>query len=298
MARVGLDANQKSHSIFDTENFKMKTGQKARVLLIEQEFDVEWVHWVDEFGYAICQGAYDTMMKEGTDAHCKFCQVAEQGGVKKARRKFVTLLVVYRTNSKGQVLTPITVDVNPWIFGDDKFNDLLSKKEQWGDLRKHDLGIECLGEQYQKMRIDVLPDAVWMQDDTTKEAVATAFKEAKAMYAKDMRMLLGRDVTDPDKLAEILNEATGAGVVPDYAAAGTINQMFSDAPAIAASPATDVDFGALLEDTDTPTTVEDATVVTEAPVAEPEAVVTDPLATTPVVETPAANVNFDDLLSD
>ena len=291
MARVGLDATQKSHSIFDTENFKMKTGQKARVLLIESEFEVEWVHWVDgeKMGYYICQGDYDVMMKDGQDAHCKFCQVADVGGVKKARRKFVTLLVVYRTNSKGQVLTPVSVDVSPWVFGDDKFNDLLGKKEQWGDLRKHDLGIECLGEQYQKFNMNVLPDAIWLQDDATKVLVTAAFKESKGMYFKDIRMLLGRDITDPERLAEILNAATDTGVVPEYASVGSINSMFSDTPTLAPVNAVEVDFGALLEDTATP--------VSEAVVADATSE-PDPLASDGPIAQVGESLDFDDLLAD
>lgn len=291
MTRVGLDPAQKSHSVYDTENFKLKKDEKARVLLIEQEFDVEFVHWVDEFGYAICQGDYTTLMKEGTDSRCKFCQVADaNGAVKKARRKFVTLVVVYRTNSKGQVLTPISVDVQPWVFGDDKFNDLLAKKEQWQDLRQHDLGIECLGEQYQKMRIDVLPDAVWLKDDETKALVAAAFKESKAMYAKDLRMLLGRDITDPDKLAEVLRDATGAGNVPDYASVGAIEGVFSDAPSISPVPVAEVDFASLLEDT--------APAAEAAPTIEaaeiPSTAAADPLAST--TEPSPDPVDFDTLL--
>jgi hypothetical protein len=293
MAKVSLTSDQKSHSIFDTETFKMKTGQKTRILLLSDEFEVEWVHWVDDFGYAICQGDYKTMMKEGNDAHCKFCQVADKGGVKRARRKFVTLLVVYRTNSKGQVLTPVSVDVQPWVFGDDKFNDLLSKKEQWGDLRQHDLGVECLGEQYQKMSIGVLPDAIWLQNDEVKALVATSFKESQAMYGKDLRMLLGREITDPEKLAEIINEATGEGSMPDYASAGTIDSMFSDAPTLSPVPVVEVDFAELMKDTSTSTEVE--TVVVGEDSETLSAATTDPLASSTGTAAGEA-FDFDELL--
>jgi len=298
MPKVGLTADQKSHSIFDTENFKMKTGQKARVLLIDSEFDVEWVHWVDgvEGGRNfICQGDYNTMMKDGVDPHCKFCQVVESGGVQKAKRKFVTLLVVYRTNSKGQILTPVSCDVQPWIFGNDKFNDLYSKKEQWGDLRSHDIGIECLVEQYQRFSMNILPEAIWLQDDATKALVTAAYKEVRDMYGKDTRMLLGRDITDPEKLTAILNEATGSGVVPDYASTGSIEAMFSDAPKLAPTPVVEVDFSELLGDSSSPS----MEVETEIVVAKTETVSSvsdDPLSTGTAVTGTA--VDFDALLAD
>jgi hypothetical protein len=294
MPKVGLTSDQKSHSIFDTENFKMKTGQKTRVVILNDEFDVEWVHWVDEFGYAICQGDYNTMMKDGSDPHCKFCQVADKGGVKSARRKFAVLLVVYRTNSKGQVLTPVSVDVQPWVFGDDKFNDLYNKKEQWGDLKQHDLSIECLVEQFQRFSMNVLPEAIWLQNDEIKTLVVTSYKESFAMYGKDLRRLLGRDITDPEKLAEIINDANGEGPVPDYASVGEINSMFADAPALSAVSVVEVDFAELMKDTAAPVEVE--TVVMGEDSETLSAVTTDPLGSstgTAIGET----LDFDELLT-
>ena len=297
MAKVGLTQDQKSHSIFDTENFKLKKDEKARIVILDEEFDVEFVHWVDDFGYAICAGDYNLLLKEGADTqHCKFCANANpDGAIKSARRKFVTLIVIYRTNSKGQVLTPITVDVNPWVFGDDKFNDLLGKKEAWGDLKDHDLMIECLGEQYQKMRIDVMPEAVWKTDKDTAAFVAAAFKDAKSMYGKDLRMLLGRDVSDPEKLAEVIGNATGQGTVPAYADAGSINQMFSDGPAVASIPVAEVDFASMLDDSPA-APVETAPPVSKTP-PEVASASSDPLASAAPADS-AEPLDFDALLND
>jgi hypothetical protein len=253
MPKIGLDESNRSHSIFDADRFSLKNGEKARVLLLESEFDVEYVHWVDDEdakGYYICQGDYNTVLKNGDDTtHCKFCQLADKGGaVKKARRKFATLLVVYRTNSKGQVLTPVAVDVVPWVFGDDKYTDLLGKKGQWGDLKSHDLMVECLGEQFQKMRIDVLPDAVWLSNDETKALVVASWKETKGMYTKDLHILLGRDITDPEKLSELISDLSGNGNVPDYASAGAMESIYSDA-SISTPETVTPDFGEMLSDT-------------------------------------------------
>lgn len=295
MAKIGLSQDQKSHSIFDTENFKLKKDEKARILILEEEFDVEYVHWVEEFGYAICAGDYSTMFKEGADTqHCRFCAASSaDGAIKSARRKFVTLIVVYRTNSKGAVLQPVSVDVVPWVFGDDKYNDLLGKKEAWGSMRDHDLMVECSNEQYQKYAINVMPEAVWKSDKEVASVVAAAFKDAKAMYSKDLRMLLGRDVSDPAKLAEVISNATGQGAVPAYAAAGEIESMFSDAPATATPVASDVDFASLLDDGPTVPVETAPPVTTEAPAVTPTAA--DPLASAePAVA--ADPVDFDTLL--
>ena len=196
------------------------------------------------------------------------------------------------------MLTPVSFDVNPWVFGDDKFNDLLSKKEQWGDLRKHDLLIECTGEQFQKFRIDILPDAVWLKDANVKAQVAAAYKEAKQMYAKDLRLLLGREITDPERINEVLKDATGTVTVPDYAAAGDINGMFSDtsgaAPAASTPvipPASDVDFGSLLDDAPTQ---QPAPPAAQPAQQQPPA---PPAQGAPTTQVSSDDVDFDDLLN-
>jgi hypothetical protein len=84
MPRIGIDASNKSHSIFDTDRFSLKNGEKARVLMLEDEVEVEFVHWNDDEdnkGNYICQGAYDIVLKDGTDPRCKLCQAASKGGV-------------------------------------------------------------------------------------------------------------------------------------------------------------------------------------------------------------------------
>ena len=287
MPRIGLDPSNKSHSIFDTDRFTLKGGEKARILVLDEEFEVEFIHqyWDtddENRGNYICQGDYKTVMENGSDPRCKFCQAADKGSpIKKAKRKFATLVVVYRTNSKGVVLTPVAVDVQPWVFGEDKFGDLISKKEQWTDLKQHDIFVECLVENFQRFRLDVLPDAVWLSNKETQALVAASWKEAKGMYAKDLRALLGRDVSDPERLADIINSASGGAPVPDYASAGTIDAMFSDT-AVSAPQNVDVDFGALLNET---------------PAASKDAVSLEPSTVPEEDSISAASMDFDDLLN-
>jgi hypothetical protein len=252
MARIGFDDSERSNSIFDADRFNLKTGHSARVLLLSEDFEVEHVHWVDDEdnkGYYICQGDYNTVRTEGSDPqHCKLCAAAEKTqAVGKARRKFATLLVVYRTNSKGEHLTPISVEVQPWVFADQKYNDLLSKKKQWNDLKKHDLGIKCISEGFQNFTIDVLPEALWLSDEKTKQLVAASYKEARGMWNKDLRSLLGREL-DAEKLDDLISNVVGTGNVPDYASPGEVSNMFSDVQ-VGSPPVADTDFASLLEDT-------------------------------------------------
>lgn len=218
--KVGFNESQKSNNIFDLENFKLDKDYKARIALIEQDIEVEYTHWVDEFGYVICHGDYQTLLDTGSDGKCRFCKAAENSkAIKPARRRFVTWLVLYRTNKAGVPIgPPVSFEIIPWLFGDDKFNDLVNKKEQWGDLRLRDILVECLGKQYQKFRMDVLPEALWLSKDNLKAQVVAEYKNIVHKYGQDMRRLLGRDVTKLEDIDKVINDAVGsATTVPQYA---------------------------------------------------------------------------------
>jgi len=218
--KVGFNESQKSNNIFDLENFKLDKDYKARIALIEQDIEVEYTHWVEEFGYVICHGDYQTLLDTGSDGKCRFCKAAENSkAVKPARRRFVTWLVSYRTNKAGMPIgPPISFEIIPWLFGDDKFNDLVNKKEQWGDLRLRDILVECLGKQYQKFRMDVLPEALWLSDANLKAQVVAEYKNIMHKYGGDMRRLLGRDVSKLEEIDKVINDAVGSSTtVPQYA---------------------------------------------------------------------------------
>jgi hypothetical protein len=109
---------------------------------------------------------------------------------------------------------------------------------------------------------------------------------------------LGRDVSDPEKLQEVISNATGQGTVPAYAEAGAISQLYSDAPTLSPTPVQEVDFSSMLEDSaPIPAPVDAPPVTTEAPVvADPTAA--DPLATATPEAPTAGPVDFDTLLND
>jgi len=157
--------------------------------------------------------------------------------------------------------------------------------------------VECTGEQYQKFRMDVLPEAIWLKDAKLKGEIAQAYKESRQLYAKDIRMLLGRTITEPDRLTEIINGAAGTVTVPDYASQAEVEGAFSDA-----GKAEPTDFSQLLEGTPEVPAEAEATEVAEAEqpaVAEvpapASAPVQKPVAAKVPVEAPGS-VNFDDLL--
>lgn len=246
--KAGMTEEQKSHSIFDVPVFKLRKDEKTVILIIETEFETEYTHWVDETGYVFCLGDYKTMLQTNLDLQrCPLCKASQSyKSIGSGRRKFVSLICHFRTNTKGQVLTPISFDIKPWVFGDDKFNDLVGKKEQWKDLRRHDIQVECTGEQYQKFRMEIMPEALWLKvgNEQLKVAVATAYKEARQQFEKDLRMLIGRDIQEPERLTEIITKASGSVVVPGYASQEELDAALSGEGATA--PAAEADFSDLL----------------------------------------------------
>jgi hypothetical protein len=314
--KVGFNESQKSNNIFDLENFKLDKDYKARIALIEQDIEVEYTHWVDEFGYVICHGDYQTLLDTGSDGKCRFCKAAENSkAVKPARRRFVTWLVLYRTNKAGMPIgPPISFEIIPWLFGDDKFNDLVNKKEQWGDLRLRDILVECLGKQYQKFRMDVLPEALWLSDANLKAQVVAEYKNTQHKYGQDMRRLLGRDVTKLEDIDKVINDAVGSSTtVPQYANTD-INSILNGAAQGVTPPANqgqpnipaNTDFSALLGNNTTPAN-NVPNVQNQTPVNNvvPNVQNQTPATNVPnVANTPSTNVannnvpsnNFDDLL--
>ena len=226
MSKVNYDKDNMVKSVFDIEKFKLKMNEVARVVLIEQQLDMENRHWVetgqDKGGYYICLGRDDTIRQNGTDPEqCPLCSKASDSGiVSMPRRYFVTQIIKYITNAKGEPVTPLAADVLPWIFSNDKYNDLTMKKDVHGDLRAKDLVIKCTGEQYQKMQIEVAP-AIWLKDETTKNNIVAVFKANKL---PDVVPLLGRRLSkeELDKLIADLFGGVGAGVGVDAAAAADV----------------------------------------------------------------------------
>lgn len=203
--RLPYDKDNMSRTVFDVDKLKLKKNEVARIILIEESADCAYSHFVDEKGYFICVGKLEVLKEQGADADsCLLCKHALQGGpIASARRHFVTQVVRYTTNSRGELLDPISVDVIPWVFGDDKFNDLTLKKQVHGDLRKKDLVIKCTKEAYQQFQIEVA-EPIWLKTEAMKNKVIEVFKERKL---PDIEKALGRNI-NTEQMAKLIEDVT------------------------------------------------------------------------------------------
>lgn len=206
MPKIGISKDYMSQSVFDIDKFKLEKNEIARIVLIEDEFDFVYSHWVDDKGYFVCNGNHDCIKENGSDVeNCVLCKNAlKDSPIKPPRRHFVGEIIRYTTNSRGELLEPLSVDVQPWVFGDDKYNDLALKKDVHGDLRKKDLVIKCTAKNFQRFQIEVA-EAVYLKDKETMSQIVSVYKKKKH---GDIERLLGR-VAENAQMSRIVEDVLG-----------------------------------------------------------------------------------------
>lgn len=213
MPKALLTRDSMLPTVFDMDKFKLAKGEIARIVVIETEFEYDWRHFVDKTGYFICLGVETVLKENGSDPNCPFCRGSLKSAfISPSRRNFATHIVRYSTNSKGDLLKPFSVRIELWQMGDDKYNSLVRKKEEWKDLRQRDIKVTCVGEQYQKMEFDICAEALWLTNDQVKTYVVQAYKDGRC---PDLGPIIGRKVqlsTAEDTVNKVVGQAPVAPV--------------------------------------------------------------------------------------
>ena len=191
MTDMPLDPENKAASVFDLDSFKLEKNEKARITMLDKHAKMMLAHYVRsgeprEDGsipgrYYACLGDYKKVMEDGADPEgCPACAVAEPARdvpVSVPRRRFAMHIIRYRTNTKGQATQPLSLALEVWQFGDNKFNQLVDRQEEHGDLRKKDIIVTCTGKQYQSFDLDVAGKMLVSTDDSAKAQYAELKKE-------------------------------------------------------------------------------------------------------------------------
>lgn len=194
----------------DFPMFKVVVGERARIVLIEPNPMMELLHYIKGQGSFVCLGDYDKVMGTGADSNCPFCRVAERSQdalVRPAGRRFVTHVLKYLTKRTGEPILPVTVEVQLWRFGEDKFSQLVSAAEMYEDLRKFDMVVECTDDTWARYNIQVIGNkpATYLSDKETAERIMAQYNTEKI---KDLSSFLGRAV-DVEEAQEIIDRITG-----------------------------------------------------------------------------------------
>jgi len=250
--------NKKATTNYDYPKLKLKVGESARIVLLEQAPTFEYVHTLnkpqivdgkpiiiessrkdgskykdykmDFVTRVICLGDESTLDDAASDPkNCPVCALAKTNPdmAKAPARRFATNVIRYKTKAGGtSLVTPYSVETLVWAFTENVFNKIADAKEEWDDLRKHDLILgPCEApEMFQKFPIAVAAKAAWGEDAARKKLTVETFKEnaiedlsiacgtrkEKRWVDEDVAAIksawavaLGNPITDDDDLSEV-----------------------------------------------------------------------------------------------
>lgn len=210
MPRVEFKSENKvATTNYDYPKLKLKNGERARILLLEDPV-VEYVHTLrkpqvingvpqmftdkrkdgtefetnkmDFLSRPICLGDATLLADKGSDPkNCPMCKLAQTNPdfTSAPQRRYAMHVIRYRTKGgTSDIVTPFSVETLVWSFTDKTFNKIIDFKEEWEDLRKHDLLLgPCTNETFQQYDISVSAKAAWLEDDERRKLTALTFKE-------------------------------------------------------------------------------------------------------------------------
>ena len=218
MPRTQFKSENRSESPFDFPKVKLSRNERARLIAIDKEPLMEFVHTLkapqivngrpvmeanadgvpkakeDFLGRYICLGDPAVLSDKGKAVDvCPVCaSAAETDAVDFPQRRFGMHVIQYtnlKPNSWEVAQWGVTLRV--WLFGDRTFNQLISFAEDVGDIRKHDLLLgPCENEMYQKF--DIRPSTqqgIWLRKDEWKAEVVKLYREGQTPHLEE---LIGR----------------------------------------------------------------------------------------------------------
>ncbi len=216
--------NKVKTSNYDYPKLKLEKDEKALLVLLEDP-EVEYVHTLrkpklengkpvmktetrkDKSTYEtydlqflsrpLCKGDFTILQDKGIDPkNCPMCKLAQENSeyTEAPQRRYAMHVIRYRTKGTGyDLINPFSVELLVWSFTDRYFNQLIDFKEEWGDLRKHDIKMECTNKMYQNFDIQVASKAQWLADEDRKKLVKTTLKENKL---EDISIAIGQRKED------------------------------------------------------------------------------------------------------
>jgi hypothetical protein len=212
----------------DLVKLHLDNGVTTRVCLISEKVEMVLVHYIGK-KYMRCRS-------DQPDG----CPGCEHKG--EPRNRFGTNVIWYETSKDGTPRKPLQAKVALWTFGNDKFVQLKAAKQEWGDLRKHDLRIQCSDKQYQRFVITPCKEALWLSDQAFATQMAARIKEEKY----DVLKIIGKVYSRAEMIAGLREEDSSIKPDPNTDEGGASVDVTDDGPAAEALP--EADFDNLLAD--------------------------------------------------
>lgn len=329
--KISFNSENKSKSDFDFPKLYLEMNERARIVVIEPEPTVNFVHTLRApsiingqvemetvkdksgaiserpkmqfIGKHLCFGDPNALMEKGKDPqNCPTCEAAQQDdSIGGAQRRFAVHVVQYKVQPGGfKPQTPFNAELVVWAFPDRTFSSLVDIMEEHGDLRNKDLLLgPCSSKTYQNFDIQVGGSAAWRESEANQQFVAQLYQQNKL---DDLNPIIGRKVTREQAMEDIQK----VRIRNAQAFGGAANDA---APALGGS--TGLDLSKLLDDSPKETMPDWAAAPAAAPVAEdpwtgaPAAAETAPVPAevpaaaeaAPAPAAPAPTLDFDSLLS-
>lgn len=168
---------------------KFEAGKSYRIKFIDKEVEMRHRHYNPVEGKS--KGYYRCL---GHTGYCPVCQAAANGfggegkyKLKKAQEMFGANVLVYNTDANGNPTQPLNAEVYFWAFNAQKFVQIRSIQQDWGDITQLDLKLTCAdaqAAQFQNVSISNLPQCLYNTDPALKAACDAKIAKDKYPLAK------------------------------------------------------------------------------------------------------------------
>lgn len=168
---------------------KFEAGKSYRIKFIDKEVEMRHRHYNPVESKA--KGYYRCL---GHTGYCPVCQAAANGfggegkyKLKKAQEMFGANVLVYNTDANGNPTQPYNAEVYFWAFNAQKFVQIRSIQQDWGDITQLDLKLTCAdaqAAQFQNVSISNLPQCLYNMDPALKAACDAKIAKDKYPLAK------------------------------------------------------------------------------------------------------------------
>jgi hypothetical protein len=239
MAKIDFSSDNTIKQFNDYPKLKFEAkGEKARVVVLDDQPEVEWVHTLrapvvingqlqmetvkgqdgstsekpkmDFIGQHLCLGNVNTLAENGRKGspgdpdNCPTCAAGKASdAVEPPRRRMAIHVVRYKTQPGSfKPQEPFQAELLAWVFGEKAYTALVSISEEHGDLRRRDLLLECTNKGFQNVEIQVGGSAAWLENETNKKFVQSLYVANKC---EDFTPLLARKLTR-DQIEEDLSK--------------------------------------------------------------------------------------------
>lgn len=178
------------HPKFDGQGRPVMTKRNKRNGEEYEDYDLEFL------GSPICLGDEAVLREKGLDPkNCPACEAAEKSGgdIPGPIQRFAVNVIEYSLKGNTwDIKAPFSADIKIWAFTGRIYDEIEGIQGEIGDLRQHDLALECEDPFWQRNKLSFKMEAGYRSGDKSyvKELLTTPGNKATDQQLKDA---CGRD---------------------------------------------------------------------------------------------------------